>query len=40
MEDLNTVIFNQLEDNIPCQGMYDKDATGSLKKPVPSCGDH
>jgi len=39
MEDLNAVIFHQLED-IPCQGMCEEVATGSSKKPDPSCGGH
>jgi hypothetical protein len=40
MEDLNAVIFHQLEDNIPCEGMHEEVATGSSKKPDPSCGGH
>jgi len=37
MEDVNAVIFHQLEDNLPCQGMDVEVATGSLTKPDPSC---
>jgi hypothetical protein len=40
MEGLNAVIFHQLEDNIPCEGMCEEVVTGSLKKPDPSCGGH
>jgi len=37
MEDVNAVIFHQLEDNLPCQGMDAEVATGSSTKPDPSC---
>ena len=37
MEDVNTVIFHQLEDNLHCQEMGAEVATGSMMKPDPSC---
>jgi len=37
MEDVNAVIFHQLEDNLPCQGVDAKFAIGPLTKPDPSC---
>jgi hypothetical protein len=40
VEDVNAVIFHQLEDNLPCQEMCAEAATGSSKKPDPSCGGH
>jgi len=40
MEDLNAVIFHQIENNILCQGMCEEVTTGSSKKPDLSCGGH
>jgi hypothetical protein len=40
MEDVNDVIFHQLEDNLPCQEMGAESAIGFSKKPDPSCGGH
>jgi len=37
MEDVNAVIFHQLEDNLSCQGMDAEVAIGSSMKPDPSC---
>jgi hypothetical protein len=37
MEDVNAVIFHQLEDNLPCQGMEGEVVNGSSTKPDPSC---
>jgi len=37
MEDVNAVIFHQLEDNLPCQGMDAEVANGSSTTPDPSC---
>jgi hypothetical protein len=37
MEDVNAVIFHQLEDNLPCEGMDAEVAIGSLTKLDPSC---
>jgi len=39
MEDMNVVIFHQLEDNLPCQEMGAEAAIGSMK-PNPSCRGH
>ena len=38
MEDVNAVIFHQLEDNLPCQEMGAVAAIGSSNKSDPSCG--
>jgi hypothetical protein len=40
MEDVNAVIFHQLEGSLPYQGMGEEVATGSLMKLDPSCGGH
>jgi len=40
MEDMNPVIFHQLEDNFPFQGMDAEIANTSLTKPDPSCWGH
>jgi len=40
MEDVNAVIFHQLEDNLHCQEMSAEVATGSSTKPDPSCRGH
>jgi len=37
MEYVNAVIFNQLEDNLPCQGMDTEVAIGSSTKNDTSC---
>jgi len=37
MEAVNAVIFHQLEDNFPCQGMDAELAIGSATKPGLSC---
>ena len=37
MEVVNSVIFHQLEDNLPCQVVDAKFAIGPLKKPKVSC---
>jgi hypothetical protein len=37
MEDVNALIFHQLEDNLPCQGVHAEVAIGFLAKPDPSC---
>ena len=37
MEDVNAVIFHQLEDNLPCQVVDAKFAIGPLTKPKLSC---
>jgi hypothetical protein len=37
MEDVNAVIFHQLKDNLPCQGMDAEVAIGSSMKPDSSC---
>jgi len=31
MENVNTAIFHQLKDNLPCQGMGEEAETGSSK---------
>jgi hypothetical protein len=36
MEDENGVIFKQLEENLPCQGMDAEIANGTWAKPDPS----
>ena len=40
MEDVNAVIFHELEDNLHCQEMGAEVAIGSLTKPDPSCRGH
>jgi len=40
VEDVNAVIFHQLENNLPCQEMGAEAAIASSKKPGPSCGGH
>jgi hypothetical protein len=40
MEDVNSVIFLQLEDNHPCQEMDAEVAIVSSTKPDPSCRGH
>jgi len=37
MKDVNTVIFHQLKDNLPYQGMDAEVTFGSSTKPDPSC---
>jgi hypothetical protein len=40
MEDVNAVIFHQLEDNFPCQEMGAEIAIGSSTTSDPSCRGH
>jgi hypothetical protein len=37
LEDVNAVIFHQLEGNLPCEEMGAKIAIGSSTKSDPSC---
>ena len=40
MEDVNAVIFHQLEDNLSCQETGEEVAIVSSKKLDPSCRGH
>jgi hypothetical protein len=40
MEDVNVVIFHELEDNLPCQETGLGAAIGTLKESDRSCGGH